>query len=941
MSWVSPRRAREQGAALPMALAFLVLFAVLIAVVMEFASTSFLISARLNARRNHINAANGAVETAIKYLQNDDTKGTFQDPTCNASFFQAQGVNGENITVSCDAQGSGGSTSTNAPKFAVLTLAEGSEYGISQVQAGRLLRIKGDVYTNSEVQSDPGNPLDAQRIQVTGNVKIDAPCYDVDRQQPAPPLTWNCDSTSDQYLQDTPVPDPDGGISSSDPDLQDPANADPAGWAPLVTSRPPPATVPPCASPGTFGVISFEPGTYTDAAALRNLMNGSCPNKVFWFKPGLYYFDFLDAGSHEWTINDASARIVGGLPTLVPETNNRIEGGPVTWRGTSVTQTGTWTAQNNPLSNPPGCAPLTNANVVRAISECVQVSSNSPPYSRTDFASTGTRTITISGFQTTQAEPIPSLPGLQVKAVDLRVRHRESHANAAAQVTITPTGGSACPAITVPPNTTSNFVIYRTSVLSCLDTPAKINRSGTAAVAAEYTVSCSSNCSSRRAELDGIELDVTYEYTYARPAWGISVDANNPSAGVSASVPSVPGSCRHDGDGGWIQADPLQSGVQFAFGADSRINLQRGKFELCDIFGGGNRQEIVVYGLKNNVGGSGSGSATWTPTTADAPIPPTPPPTPCTPTTVFCNPANALVIAETPAVLSADTDFSSQPSTRGIRLSPFQPSPTAIPADATNITVALDVSHLQQGVAGASNSTARDRISQLVRVRSATNGTELCTIPVSDGTSSSSFTLVTPTIPSACSSNAFTRAQLNAGLWLDYEATYGCGGSSSCGSSTYRSRLDGIRLRVSWETVGLRAQSGCVNNGSSYYNSSGTASEANGTCAVFKVAADSKGGGNPRVAVFWGTVYTPRAPVEVPVDTITVPIFNRGVVARTLAFGSPQNNTSVSLSETPVTVTNNDRTVLLAATVGNVTVRARVILPFGQNTARITSWEVT
>ena len=45
-------------------------------------------------------------------------------------------------------------------------------------------------------------------------------------------------------------------------------------------------------------VVTFNPGTYTDADALTNLMNGTtCPGRVFWFKPGAYYFNFTNTAS--------------------------------------------------------------------------------------------------------------------------------------------------------------------------------------------------------------------------------------------------------------------------------------------------------------------------------------------------------------------------------------------------------------------------------------------------------------------------------------------------------------------------------------------------------------------------------------------------------------------------------------------------------------------
>ncbi|MEI2638281.1 MAG: hypothetical protein V9F03_04705 [Microthrixaceae bacterium] len=85
------------------------------------------------------------------------------------------------------------------------------------------------------------------------------------------------------------------------------------------------ATVPSC-SAGT--VIEFSPGAYGRAqtAAINALLSGSCPNKVFWFKPvsatvaGNYWFDVDDPFQADATlrnsliIKDPTARVIFGTP---------------------------------------------------------------------------------------------------------------------------------------------------------------------------------------------------------------------------------------------------------------------------------------------------------------------------------------------------------------------------------------------------------------------------------------------------------------------------------------------------------------------------------------------------------------------------------------------------------------------------------------------------
>ena len=77
----------------------------------------------------------------------------------------------------------------------------------------------------------------------------------------------------------------------------------------------------PSTCPGT-GTVEFLEGRYdaVDTARLNRLLNGTCKNKTFWFRPGKYSFDVNDSGvvpatdRHALVINDATAKIVFGAP---------------------------------------------------------------------------------------------------------------------------------------------------------------------------------------------------------------------------------------------------------------------------------------------------------------------------------------------------------------------------------------------------------------------------------------------------------------------------------------------------------------------------------------------------------------------------------------------------------------------------------------------------
>jgi hypothetical protein len=82
-------------------------------------------------------------------------------------------------------------------------------------------------------------------------------------------------------------------------------------YSPEITAVPTYRTVP---TSCPAGVATFEPGYYIDASALSNFMDSSspCKNSVWWFKPGTYYFDFQNSGSHQWQVK--TGQLLAGTP---------------------------------------------------------------------------------------------------------------------------------------------------------------------------------------------------------------------------------------------------------------------------------------------------------------------------------------------------------------------------------------------------------------------------------------------------------------------------------------------------------------------------------------------------------------------------------------------------------------------------------------------------
>jgi hypothetical protein len=890
------RRRGEDGAALPIALGVLIICAVVTAIIVQYTGAGTAASVQLAKERNNIYAADGAIDTAIEWVQSDslfqrasvdgsDANCALQNGNGN-TFYTASDINGATVNVTCVSTPgpAGAGAQTMAPGFSILTLApfQGlaptsgcnntrDELGLVQVQSDKLLQVHGNVYINSDADSDiwsGGCPQTstAKHIQVLGGEVLQRESeHDVDNYPLLHNHVLDHDAQGNLTNNNVGLPDP---LSAADAaKLQDPGLGPNASqWAPNINAGniPAPAAVPACPALNAHGfrVVPFSPGTYSDAAAMSALMSGGCTNAVFWFRPGNYYFNFTNAGSHEWTIDDTSTRVIGGQPTGVTTNGQQFPG---TWKPTATSNVSVFTNPNNALN--------------------------------IDTATTNATFTSGSAALTTTTFVPPAGQGLipadaTINSVVLHVRHQESSATLlnTPTVTVTPGGGAACTGLAALTRSTT-FVDDQITLFptpSCLNLPSKINSGLTVRYSVSHCSGTGGGCSATSAtdRLDGISVDVTYS-TGSRPAW----DGNDPD-GVDASTPAVPGGCRHELDPGWTD------GVQFVFGGDSHVNLKSGKLELCNQQST-THQEIVLYGLRGATPPPPQ-SATLTATAAAG--------------ANWTNPGNGTTIDNS----TATTAFSGTTSaSRSLTLSGFGPTPNIDPAS-TNFGVTMRVAHSE---------TSTSRInSRQVAIKDATGATTYCTVTVN---SSSSLTTQTMTVPAGC----LTIARLTAGIQATYTVGYQC--SSSC-SSTATAALDGIDFTATWTPPavsggGLAAGSGCVTQ-VPYYNPPGAspgpdhAPGYNGACALVKVARDGTDGGHfPRIVAFWGTVYAPSAALDLPVDVLTVPVFNRGVVARMMMLGyNIATDAPAPISTDVLIAALQNRRTVLTATVGSSRVVADV-----------------
>ena len=605
-------------------------------------------------------------------------------------------------------------------------------------------------------------------------------------------------------------------------------------------------------------VVTFTPGTYNDVTAFNTLMGGGCANHVFYFPSGVYYFDFANAvGGHEWTINDGTARVVGGQPNGTPV--GAITVGPTTWKPSTTANVAGSVNFTNPA----------NATSIDGVAATVPA-----------LAAGQTARITLSGYATAPASTIPA--NATIDSVRLRVAHNEATpANVGTPtVTITSQGSPACAAV----NITKRAALGEDAapsydVTGCLNSPTKLNSPVSLVYAVPGTATSAIG-------LDGIWLDVTYT-TATRPAW----DPTNPAT-VNAGSPAVPGSCRRDGDAGWTD------GVQFVFGGDSHINLKSGAFELCDK-PSSTQQEIVLYGVKSASGG-GTVVGPWAWIAQNF----------TNGASGFTNPTNGRVVDGTPAT----AEVTSAIPNRTMTLTQFSPTTwpipgvDQIPANATNIQASLAVTHWESNT-------------------SQTNNPQIAVTPSGAGacaTQTLSEHLVgdankTDTVDVSSCLN--TPSKLNGGLSVLFTARRS--------SSSPTENLDGMALSVTYTVPsgggggGLTPESGCVVQ-KPYYSTVDHSPAFNGACALFRVSSNSAGGASPRTVAFWGTVYAPSAALDIQVDVLTVPVFNRGVVARMLMLGyNVQLPQLVPITTTPVVdVQHRNRRMTFTATIAGRSTKA-------------------
>jgi hypothetical protein len=301
-----PHRRDDSGVAMIYAMVFITVVAVAVAAVLGLAEANIRATERLRIQAAQGAAADGAAQVAINELR----RGNFVGPSgdCFASgttlqvpnVTQVQGGGTISATVQC-ARDDDTSVIPSDPTFdfGLLTLPESGEDGItiSVNGSGASFYVDGNISSTGRVHADHG----AIRVSRTGSTFAAASCQ-IDNNG----SIWN---GTTQILQ-TSGPCNNSAGAAPDPNIALPADAVPGAAGTVVRSAcgsganaATCGNAQPCAggsclnsycnnNPAKF---TFTPGVYSDITVLSTPY-GCGSGQTYEFKPGIYFFNFNDAG---------------------------------------------------------------------------------------------------------------------------------------------------------------------------------------------------------------------------------------------------------------------------------------------------------------------------------------------------------------------------------------------------------------------------------------------------------------------------------------------------------------------------------------------------------------------------------------------------------------------------------------------------------------------
>lgn len=348
-------------------------------------------------------AADGAAQVAIGRLEQATSAGdacTAGIPlgTSGNAFYSSPAPSTAaslNAYVSCATGaggGTGGPTSANAsPGNALLTLGTGTggENGID-IYTESPVKVRGGVFSNSTIDINSGG------LQNTLNNPPSLP-YTIAR--------GNC--TNPNLI--TPAANRTCNYSAADTRGTDPGLLTPHGASydqpPAPTAN---GTIGTCAGGATYQRLT--PGRFRDATLLSNLTG--CSKKLVQFTPGTYFFDFVNSGSHVWTVD--RTYVVAGTPTIPLTVTPSVAQMPTACVLPEAAAATTTSGVRFVFGGDSQIQVLSEGNPGGQLTICASKSANGPPVavSSVKTAVTGTFAVSAQNGCVTNPPPISQQCGL-------------------------------------------------------------------------------------------------------------------------------------------------------------------------------------------------------------------------------------------------------------------------------------------------------------------------------------------------------------------------------------------------------------------------------------------------------------------------------------------------------------------------------------------------
>ncbi|MEV6416484.1 hypothetical protein [Kribbella sp. NPDC051718] len=277
------RRRDERGSSLLMVLVVITVVALALSALLTRSDAAQKVTDTLRKEAAASYTADGAMQAAINNLRNSTYNGNpgqhcfgLSDTLSLLAFDGLSPVavkcqpDPKQAVVQCQT-----ASDCNRPDNAILALSTiPGETSISVAQpAASTFRIHGKVFANSSIDVTAGT------LSATGTLSARGLCS--------------------------------AGVLAPLCGLGGAVQAAPA-YDPAATTVPAHRSPPPCTTPNSL--VTFTPGYYDDADSLTQMMSGTsaCHGSTWWFKPGVYYFDFHNAtnpllsGTSTWTMKDGT-----------------------------------------------------------------------------------------------------------------------------------------------------------------------------------------------------------------------------------------------------------------------------------------------------------------------------------------------------------------------------------------------------------------------------------------------------------------------------------------------------------------------------------------------------------------------------------------------------------------------------------------------------------